>query len=157
MAEAEENTNNKPYKIKDATRAVKKSLVASSLDEVRRKSAEKFDKIDLPNIHLDCDGTEIDDEDYFQTLEPNTELIAVFPGEQWIDVSKLMKVHTQIDVPREKNSSSPHHDEETGKGRKTTTLSSSSHTRDKTLQATYSIEGPDTSEEQSTTDNQSNL
>lgn len=66
---------------------MKKSLVASSLDEVRRKSAEKFDKIDLPNIHLDCDGTEIDDEDYFQTLEPNTELIAVFPGEQWIDVS----------------------------------------------------------------------
>lgn len=66
---------------------MKKSLVASTLDEVRRKSAEKFDKIDLPNIHLDCDGTEIDDEDYFQTLEPNTELIAVFPGEQWIDVS----------------------------------------------------------------------
>lgn len=62
-------------------------MVASTLDEVRRKSAEKFDKIDLPNIHLDCDGTEIDDEDYFQTLEPNTELIAVFPGEQWIDVS----------------------------------------------------------------------
>lgn len=77
------------FQIKDVTRAVKKSLVASTLDEVRRKSAEKFDKIDLPNIHLDCDGTEIDDEDYFQTLEPNTELIAVFPGEDWIDVSRF--------------------------------------------------------------------
>lgn len=66
-------------------------MVASTLDEVRRKSAEKFDKIDLPNIHLDCDGTEIDDEDYFQTLEPNAELIAVFPGEQWIDVSIFFK------------------------------------------------------------------
>lgn len=54
---------------------------------MRIKSAEKFDKIDLPNIHLDSDGTEIDDEDYFQTLEANAELIAVFPGEEWIDVS----------------------------------------------------------------------
>ena len=44
----------------------------------------------MPQIHLDSDGTEIDDEDYFQTLEPNTELIAVFSGEQWIDVSLMM-------------------------------------------------------------------
>lgn len=44
----------------------------------------------MPQIHLDSDGTEIDDEDYFQTLEPNTELIAVFSGEQWIDVSLIM-------------------------------------------------------------------
>lgn len=47
---------------------------------------EKFGKTGLPRIHLDSDGTEIDDEDYFQTLEPNTELIAVFSGEQWVDV-----------------------------------------------------------------------
>lgn len=57
------------------------------MEEVKSKSAEKFGKIDMPNIHLDADGTEVDDEDYFQTLEPNTELIAVFSGEQWIDVS----------------------------------------------------------------------
>lgn len=61
--------------------------MASTLEEVRNKSAEKFGKDDMPNIHLDSDGTEIDDEDYFQTLEPNAELIAVFAGEQWMDVS----------------------------------------------------------------------
>lgn len=44
----------------------------------------------MPQIHLDSDGTEIDDEDYFQTLEPNTELIAVFSGEQWNDVSLIV-------------------------------------------------------------------
>lgn len=54
---------------------------------MKTKSAEKFGKSGMPNIHLDYDGTEIDDEDYFQTLEPNTELIAVFEGEEWIDVS----------------------------------------------------------------------
>lgn len=54
---------------------------------MKTKSAEKFGKTESPTIHLDSDGTEIDDEDYFQTLESNAELIAVFPGEQWMDVS----------------------------------------------------------------------
>lgn len=75
--------------MKDVTRANCKGVVAASLDEVKAKVAEKFGKTDIPNIHLDSDGTEIDDEDYFQTLEPNTELVAVFTGEQWIDVSKI--------------------------------------------------------------------
>lgn len=70
------------------TRSNCKGIVAASLDEVKAKVAEKFGKTDTPNIHLDSDGTEIDDEDYFQTLEPNTELVAVFSGEEWIDVSK---------------------------------------------------------------------
>lgn len=75
--------------IKDVTRQIKKAVVASSLEELQRKSAEKFGNAEWPQIHLDSDGTEIDDEDYFQTLEPNTELIAVFSGEQWIDVSLM--------------------------------------------------------------------
>jgi hypothetical protein len=62
-------------------------VVAANLRELQKKSSEKFGKPELPRIHLDSDGTEIDDEDYFQTLEPNTELIAVFGGEQWIDVN----------------------------------------------------------------------
>lgn len=73
--------------VKDVTRANCKGVVAGTLDEVKAKAAEKFGKTDIPNIHLDSDGTEIDDEDYFQTLEPNAELIAVFADEQWIDVS----------------------------------------------------------------------
>lgn len=54
--------------------------------------AEKFDKCEQqPTIHLDSDGTEIDDEEYFRTLDENTELVAVFPGEHWIDVSRTNK------------------------------------------------------------------
>lgn len=75
------------FQVKDVSRVNCKGVAAASLDEVKAKAAEKFGKNDMPNIHLDSDGTEIDDEDYFQTLEPNTELIAVFSGEQWTDVS----------------------------------------------------------------------
>lgn len=65
--------------------------MAGNLQELQKKSSEKFGKTEmpLPQIYLCSDGTEIDDEDYFQTLEPNTELIAVFSGEQWIDVSLM--------------------------------------------------------------------
>lgn len=71
--------------------------MAGTLEEVRTKAAEKFDRTDLPNIHLDSDGTEVDDEDYFQTLEPNAELIAVFSGEQWIDPTHYVTITTRRD------------------------------------------------------------
>lgn len=67
---------------------------------------EKFGKAALPRIHLDSDGTEIDDEDYFQTLESNTELIAVFSGEQWVDVR--IRRHTSVNMTKKAKQFSLH-------------------------------------------------
>ncbi|XP_059622369.1 DNA fragmentation factor subunit alpha [Phlebotomus argentipes] len=93
-----ETDNRKPYKVKDVTRNIKKAVVAATLEEVKIKAAEKFDKTEVqPTIHLDSDGTEIDDEEYFQTLEPNAELIAVFPGEQWMDPTHYVTITTRRD------------------------------------------------------------
>lgn len=93
-----ESDNKKPFKVKDITRNIKKAVVAGSLEEIRSKVAEKFEKLDqLPTIHLDSDGTEIDDEEYFRTLDENTELIAVFPGEHWIDPSHYVTITTPHD------------------------------------------------------------
>lgn len=78
--------NSKPFKVKDITRNIRKAVVATTLAELRLKVSAKFQRAQ-PAIHLDCDGTEIDDEEYFSTLEANAELIAVFPGEQWRDPS----------------------------------------------------------------------
>ncbi|XP_070502230.1 DNA fragmentation factor subunit alpha-like isoform X1 [Chironomus tepperi] len=94
MEHNEEEPGKKPYKIKDVTRQIKKAVVASNLQELQKKSSEKFGTTEMPQIHLDSDGTEIDDEDYFQTLEPNTELIAVFSGEQWIDPTHYLTIST---------------------------------------------------------------
>ncbi|KAH8254814.1 hypothetical protein KR032_012311, partial [Drosophila birchii] len=81
--------------VKDVTRNIKKAVCASSLEEIRSKVAEKFEKSDhLPTIHLDSDGTEIDDEEYFRTLDENTELVAVFPGEHWIDPTHYVTITT---------------------------------------------------------------
>lgn len=78
-----------PFQIKDITRNIRKAVVATTLSELRTKVSLKFERAQ-PAIHLDCDGTEVDDEEYFSTLEPNAELIAVFPGEQWRDVSSFV-------------------------------------------------------------------
>ncbi|XP_068146557.1 uncharacterized protein Drep3 [Drosophila tropicalis] len=82
----EHMNTSKPFKVKDITRNIRKAVVATTLEELRLKVSAKFQRTQ-PAIHLDCDGTEIDDEEYFNTLEPNAELIAVFPGEQWLDPS----------------------------------------------------------------------
>ncbi|XP_037950231.1 DNA fragmentation factor subunit alpha [Teleopsis dalmanni] len=87
--------NKKPFKIKDVTRNIKKAVVAASLEEIRSKVAEKFEKSEQPTIHLDSDGTEVDDEEYFRTLDANTELIAVFPGEHWVDPTHYVTITTQ--------------------------------------------------------------
>ncbi|XP_055703149.1 DNA fragmentation factor subunit alpha [Phlebotomus papatasi] len=94
-----ETDNRKPYKVKDVTRNIKKAVVAATLEEVKTKSAEKFGRSTevLPTIHLDSDGTEIDDEEYFQTLEANAELIAVFSGEQWMDPTHYVTITTRRD------------------------------------------------------------
>ncbi|XP_055691718.1 DNA fragmentation factor subunit alpha isoform X1 [Lutzomyia longipalpis] len=96
---AVETDNRKPYKVKDVTRNIKKAVVAATLEEVKAKAAEKFGQPadTLPTIHLDSDGTEIDDEEYFQTLEPNAELIAVFSGEQWMDPTHYVTITTRRD------------------------------------------------------------
>ncbi|XP_017125404.1 DNA fragmentation factor subunit alpha [Drosophila elegans] len=92
---ANSGDSKKPFKVKDVTRNIKKAVCASSLEEIRSKVAEKFEKCDhLPTIHLDSDGTEIDDEEYFRTLDENTELVAVFPGEHWIDPTHYVTITT---------------------------------------------------------------
>ncbi|XP_030554140.1 DNA fragmentation factor subunit alpha [Drosophila novamexicana] len=89
------NDSKKPFKVKDVTRNIKKAVCAASLEEIRSKVAEKFDKCEQqPTIHLDSDGTEIDDEEYFRTLDENTELVAVFPGEHWIDPTHYVTITT---------------------------------------------------------------
>ena len=78
-------TTRKPYKVMDRTRSVKKGVMASSLEDFamssKRKLAYPGDR-DV-SVVLEEDGTEVDDDDYFQTLEPNTCLMLLYSGERW--------------------------------------------------------------------------
>ena len=59
--------------------------MASSLEEFTLTSRRKLDTpLDVGvMVVLEEDGTEVDDEDYFQTLEPNTTLMLLHAGDRW--------------------------------------------------------------------------
>lgn len=75
-----------PYKIVDHTRERRKGITASSLKELtsiaRSRLALPVDA-DL-TIVLEQDGTEVDDEEYFATLEKNTSLMVLHGDQKWI-------------------------------------------------------------------------
>jgi DNA fragmentation factor alpha subunit len=69
----------------DRTRTIKKGVTASNLEELVRIGRHKLGyklKQDLYLV-LEEDGTEIDEEDYFQTIPENTTLMLLFTDDRW--------------------------------------------------------------------------
>lgn len=79
----------KPFKITDLNREIRKGVVATSLEELTSKVLEKFQITkDVEGtrltIVLETDGTEIDDDEYFATLDPNTNLMILIGDQKWL-------------------------------------------------------------------------
>ncbi|XP_026288160.1 uncharacterized protein LOC113213347 isoform X1 [Frankliniella occidentalis] len=75
-----------PFKIVDYTREKKFGIVAGSLEELVSKACEKLEvnQNAVVKIVLDIDGTEVDDEEYFETLESNTVLMLLIDSQRWL-------------------------------------------------------------------------
>jgi len=75
----------KPYKLMDRTRTIKKGVTASSLDELLGLARQKLGYKPKQDVYLvlEEDGTEIDENDYFQTLPENTTLMLLFTEDRW--------------------------------------------------------------------------
>ena len=75
----------RPFKVLDRLRTVKKGLMAENLEELVRSAKDKLSYLVDQDVVvvLEEDGTEVDEDDYFQTLEDNTELIFLHSGERW--------------------------------------------------------------------------
>ena len=80
-AEPEENPSSsrlRPYKVCGGETKVKKGIVAGTFQELVEKAKKKFpDAGDDITLVLLEDKTEIDDEEYFQSLEDNTVFLIV--------------------------------------------------------------------------------
>ena len=79
----------KPYKVWSCDRQTRKSVIASSLLELKLHGAEKlnFDEstaISEIKVVLEADGTEVEDDGYFQTAEKDTIFILLKPNETWL-------------------------------------------------------------------------
>ena len=75
----------RPFKVLDRLRTTKKGLMAGTLEELIRSGKQKLSYLPEQEVVvvLEEDGTEVDEDDYFQTLEDNTELIFLHSGERW--------------------------------------------------------------------------
>jgi len=78
-------SSRKPYKVMDRTRSVKKGVMAASLEEFVGRGKEKLGYSTNTEVYavLEEDGTEVDEDDYFQTLPNNTTLMLLYVGERW--------------------------------------------------------------------------
>lgn len=74
-----------PYKVLDRTRSVKKGVMAANLQEFVDRGKDKLGydgNIDVYAV-LEEDGTEVDEDDYFQTLPSNTTLMLLYINDRW--------------------------------------------------------------------------
>ena len=69
-------------------RQIKKGIVAKSLKDLMKKSVEKlgYDERQEVYLVLEEDGTEIDDEEYCQSLADNTRLMLLHQQDLWSPV-----------------------------------------------------------------------
>ncbi|XP_071051004.1 DNA fragmentation factor subunit alpha-like [Onthophagus taurus] len=77
------DTAGKPFKITDYAREHRKGVVANSLEDLTLKIREKLGTMGQITIVLENDGTEIDDDEYFATLDPHTNLMALSEDQKW--------------------------------------------------------------------------
>lgn len=77
--------NRKPYKIFDRNRESKKGVMAESLEELISRGKAKLNYAVDKKVYvvLEEDGTEVDEEEYFQTLPANTLLMLLYVGDRW--------------------------------------------------------------------------
>ena len=74
----------KPLKIQDGTATRRIGVVARTLHELHKKGVHKLNMGDeVVRVVLEEDGSLIEDEDFFNSLEENTVLVFLRPGEVW--------------------------------------------------------------------------
>ena len=82
------SSRRRPFKVLDRLRTTKKGLMAGTLEELIRSGKEKLSYLaeQAVIVVLEEDGTEIDDEEYFQSLADNTLLMLLHHQDLWSPV-----------------------------------------------------------------------
>ncbi|XP_020666138.3 lipid transferase CIDEB [Pogona vitticeps] len=73
----------RPFRVCDHKRSVRKGLTAGTLQELLSKARETLLVTGLVSLVLDEDGTLVSTEDYFEVLDDNTTLMVLGKGQKW--------------------------------------------------------------------------
>uniref|UniRef100_A0A8B9TE22 Lipid transferase CIDEA n=1 Tax=Anas platyrhynchos TaxID=8839 RepID=A0A8B9TE22_ANAPL len=74
----------RPFRVSNASRSSRKGIVASSLKELISKTLEAFlITTGVVTLVLEEDGTVVDTEEFFQSLDDNTHFVVLQKGQKW--------------------------------------------------------------------------
>uniref|UniRef100_A0A667ZH85 Cell death inducing DFFA like effector c n=1 Tax=Myripristis murdjan TaxID=586833 RepID=A0A667ZH85_9TELE len=73
----------KPFRVTSADRSVKKGIMADGLRDLINKVMDSMNVPCVSAMVLDEDGTDIDTEEFFQTLPDNAVLMVLEKGQKW--------------------------------------------------------------------------
>uniref|UniRef100_A0A2R5L7R3 Putative cell death activator cide-b protein n=1 Tax=Ornithodoros turicata TaxID=34597 RepID=A0A2R5L7R3_9ACAR len=81
-----EDLGGRPHKVWSCDRQTRKCVVVSTLEDLRLKGAAKlgYSNSSELKIVLEIDGTEVEDENYFQLAERDTVFQMLQPNEKWL-------------------------------------------------------------------------
>ncbi|XP_072454642.1 lipid transferase CIDEC isoform X2 [Notamacropus eugenii] len=83
MAETSSVTKARPYRVSNADRSVRKGIMADSFLDLSHKVQEALSVVSTFSLALEEDGTIIETEEYFQTLDEGTVLMVLEKGQKW--------------------------------------------------------------------------
>ncbi|KAJ9591877.1 hypothetical protein L9F63_001600, partial [Diploptera punctata] len=92
--------NGVPFKVVDLTREKRKGVVAGTLQDLISRARDKMGlSKDIPvKIVLEQDGTEVDDDEYFSTMERNTTLMILINDQRWLPPGKITEYPLQYQI-----------------------------------------------------------
>ncbi|XP_077164486.1 lipid transferase CIDEC [Paroedura picta] len=73
----------RPYRVSNWDRSVRKGIMADSLEDLLEKVRSTLLMVGIISIVIDEDGTSVETEEYFQTLDEGTVLLALTKGQVW--------------------------------------------------------------------------
>ncbi|XP_042539621.1 cell death activator CIDE-A [Dipodomys spectabilis] len=86
----------RPFRVSNHDRSSRRGVMASSLQELINKTLDALViTAGLVTLVLEEDGTVVDTEEYFQTLEDNTHFMILEKGQKWTPGSKYAPVCKQ--------------------------------------------------------------
>uniref|UniRef100_A0A1B6DRX3 CIDE-N domain-containing protein n=1 Tax=Clastoptera arizonana TaxID=38151 RepID=A0A1B6DRX3_9HEMI len=100
MMDSINNSELMPFKVVDSSRERRFGVVASSLQDFVIRAKEKLGMVGGVKVVLEQDGTEVDEEEYFITLERNTSLMLLGQQEKWLPPGRKHRSGDEIDGGR---------------------------------------------------------
>ncbi|XP_037662179.1 cell death activator CIDE-A [Choloepus didactylus] len=86
----------RPFRVSNHDRSSRRGVTASSLKELVSKTLDALIlATSLVTLVLEEDGTVVDTEEFFQTLEDNTHFMILEEGQKWTPGNKYVPVHQQ--------------------------------------------------------------